>query len=431
MIINVDDAGTIGNGGVMTSVMSTTPVVDVATSATATAPRGLKGLVVGSTDVGDVRGEQGFFHYRQYDATDLARTRSFTDVAALVLDGELPADRTSSHEFAREFAGGRTVAEPVLAALPAVAAVAGGAVPLAPLRTALSLAAAGFGDGPLLDLDPAGRRSALLRLCAATPVLAIALHRLAAGLSPVAPRDDLGAAADQLWMLSGAEPDPVAVRALDAYLVSTIDHGYNASTFTARVVTSTGADAGSVLVAALGALSGPLHGGAPSRALALLDEVAAPTGEGPAGPPDVRRIDAVVRPRIERGERIMGFGHAVYRNEDPRSRLLAEMADELAERSAAAASRVAVAHAVEARVVELLEDHRPGRGLRTNVEFWAAVVMELCGIPPELFSSTFASSRVVGWSAHALEQAADRQIIRPSAHYAGPPPPQPVPAPPG
>jgi citrate synthase len=414
----------------MTSVMTTTPHVGVAASSPPPAPKGLKGLVVGTTAVGDVRGEQGFFHYRQYDATELARTRSFSDVAALVLDGALPADADTSRAFAREFAQARILPESVLAALPAVAAVPGGPVPLAPLRTALSLAAAGVGERPLLDLDPAERRAALVRLCAATPVLAVALHRLAAGLAPVAPRADLGAAADQLWMLTGEEPNPIAVRALEAYLVSTIDHGFNASTFTARVVTSTGADAGSVLVAALGALSGPLHGGAPSRALALLDEITPATGERRTAAPDVRTIDAVVRPRIERGERIMGFGHAVYRTEDPRSRLLSDMADELAEGSAAAAARVAAAHAVERRVVELLEEHRPGRALRTNVEFYAAVVLELCGVPPELFSATFASSRVVGWSAHALEQAAERQIIRPSARYTGPTPPEPVPAPP-
>jgi len=202
------------------------------------------------------------------------------------------------------------------------------------------------------------------------------------------------------------------------YLSSTIDHGYNASTFTARVVTSTGTDAGSAMVAAIGALSGPLHGGAPSRALELLDRLHRV---------DDASIDEVVLAMLERGERLMGFGHAVYRTDDPRSVLLSEAAHVLGATSPAAAERVRAAHAVEARILDLLAEHRPDRVLRTNVEYYAAVVMELCGVPPELFSSTFACSRVVGWGAHVLEQAELRTIIRPSAQYVGPPAPEPVP----
>ncbi len=385
-------------------------------------PPGLKGVAVGTTTVGDVQGARGFYHYRQHDATELARSRPFEDVVALVLDGELPTTRAGAELARRRLGEHRVVPDEVLAALPALVAVDRGrspAVPLAGLRSALSLLAAAWDLAPVMDLDPGRRREDVLRLCAATPTLVAALHRLRSGREPIAPDPAAGVAFDYLRMLHGEEPDVHSARALEVYLTSTIDHGFNASTFSARVVASTGADVGSCLVAGLGALSGPLHGGAPSRALEMLDRI-----EGP----DRAQIDRVVVPMIERGERIMGFGHAVYRTEDPRSVLLADAADSLGARSSGAAARVRTARAVEARVVELLARHKPDRVLRTNVEYYAAVVMELCGVPPELFSSTFACSRVVGWGAHVLEQAELRTIIRPDATYDGPVPPQPVPA---
>ena len=387
-------------------------------------PKGLKGVVAGRTSVGDVQGEHGFYHYRQYSATDLARTRTFEDTWALLVDGELPVTQQQRDAFLAETVALRAVPQVVLDALPGIVASSGTRVPLAALRSALSLYSSAVDLAPLLDRSPDRARSDSLCVSAVTPVLAAALYRLAHGVAPVPPRNDVGCASNYLWMLTAAEPDPDAVRALEAYLVSTIDHGFNASTFTARVVASTGADVGSCIVAALGSLSGPLHGGAPSRALALLDTIAASVDDGPYG---TDQIDAVVQPMIERGERIMGFGHAVYRTEDPRSALLSEMADGFAGRSADGARRLELAHAVETRVVELLELHRPGRALRTNVEFYAAIVLELCGIPPEMFSSSFASSRVVGWCAHVLEQDGERQIIRPSALYVGPAAPRPVP----
>ena len=196
----------------------------------------------------------------------------------------------------------------------------------------------------------------------------------------------------------------------------TVDHGFNASTFTARVIASTGADVAACLVGALGALSGPLHGGAPSRALDTLDAI---------GTPD--RIDPWIRQRVLAGDRIMGFGHAVYRTEDPRSRMLRGVAESLAAEDAGAERLVTLAEQVERRVVEILAELKPGRELHTNVEFYAGVVMALCGLPREMFTPTFAVARVVGWSANVLEQALDSKIIRPSARYVGPPPPQPVP----
>ena len=176
------------------------------------------------------------------------------------------------------------------------------------------------------------------------------------------------------------------------------------------MIASTGADLGAAVTGAVGALSGPWHGGAPSRALDALDEIGSP-----------ENVDDWVRPRVLAGEKMMGFGHAVYKTDDPRSLLMRSVAQRLG------GPLVDFAVLVERRVIELLDELKPGRQLRTNVEFYAGVVMEQCGIPREMFTPTFASSRVIGWCANILEQAADNKIIRPSARYIGPPPPQPVP----
>ena len=211
-------------------------------------------------------------------------------------------------------------------------------------------------------------------------------------------------------MVHGTEPTPEVARAIEQYLMLTVDHGFNASTFTARVITSTGADLGAAVVGAIGALSGPLHGGAPSRALALLDAIGTP-----------ERAPAHIRRAVERGDRIMGFGHAVYRTDDPRSTLLRDVAMRLG------GDRADLAVQVERLIVETLAEVKPGRELYANVEYYAGVVMEAAGLPPELFTPTFAVSRVVGWTANVLEQASDPRIIRPSARYVGPEPPRPVP----
>jgi citrate synthase len=211
-------------------------------------------------------------------------------------------------------------------------------------------------------------------------------------------------------MLEGEEPDADRARALEQYWISTIDHGFNTSTFTARVIASTRADVGAAIVGALGALSGPLHGGAPGRVWEMLDEIGTP-----------ERADEWLRAKLERGERIMGFGHAVYRTEDPRSRLLREVAERLG------GPRVELARHVEERSLALLRELRPGHELYTNVEFYASIVLEAVGLPPDLFTPTFALSRMVGWSAHILEQLKDPRIMRPAAQYVGPPPPVPVP----
>ncbi|MGC0329075.1 citrate synthase [Streptomyces sp. SAI-170] len=372
-------------------------------------PRGLAGVVVTDTQIGDVRGREGFYHYRQYSAVELAQTRSFEDVWHLLVHGELP-DAGRGAAFAAETAALRRLPEQVAAALPAIAAAGGRSGPLAGLRTALSLLGAAQGFRPVYDIDAAQRRADAVTATAAVPTLLTALHRLGEGLDPVPPREDLSYAANYLYMLTGEEPDARRTRAIEQYLISTIDHGFNASTFTGRVIASTGADVAACLVGAVGALSGPLHGGAPSRALDTLDAI---------GTPD--RIDAWVRERVLAGDRIMGFGHAIYRTEDPRSRMLREIAQGFG------GERVDFAVQVERGVEAVLAELKPGRELHTNVEFYAGLVMELCGLPREMFTPTFAAARVVGWSANILEQAEDPKIIRPVARYVGPVPPVAVP----
>ncbi len=384
------------------------------------APRGLKGVIVADTEVGDVRGVEGFYHYRQYSATDLAERCSLEAVWFLMLEGHLPS-RAELTRFTDATIGLRTTPAGVQAVLPAIAA--GTDAPLDAFRTAMSLLAADLGLRPLLDTDAGERHADARRICAVTPTLLTALHRLGQGLEPVAPRPDLGWAANYLWMLHGVEADPVHVRAIERYLILTVDHGFNASTFTARVIASTGADLGAALVGAIGAMSGPLHGGAPSRALELLDEIGPLAGSGPLTGPSRDRVDRVVRAKLDAGDKLMGFGHPVYRTEDPRSVVLRAIALDLGGPLVAQATRV------EARVNELLDEFRPERGLRTNVEYYAGVVMSACGVPPAMFTPTFASSRVIGWCANVLEQAEDAKIIRPSARYVGPPAPLPLPDP--
>jgi citrate synthase len=374
------------------------------------APPGLAGVVVATTALSDVRGAEGFYHYRQYDAVDLARACSIEEVWHLLLRGHLP-DEAELAAFRATVADAQRLPDGAAAALAALAAATpDGTSPMTRLRTALSLLGGGLGLEPVWDLTPEERERDAIRIAAAVPVLTAAAYRRSQGLEPLAPRADLGYTANHLWMVTGTEPEPECVRALERYLCLTVDHGFNASTFTARVVASTGADVAACVVAALGALSGPLHGGAPSRALDSLDAIGRPENARPWA-------DA----QLAAGNRIMGFGHAIYRGKDPRSELLRETAEELG------GPLAELAVAAERAIDDALDAARPDRTLRANVEFYAGVVMHECGVPREMFTPTFAVSRSMGWTAHILEQARDRKIIRPSARYAGPPPPQPVP----
>jgi citrate synthase len=339
-------------------------------------PAGLAGVAVTSTTVGDVLGDEGFYHYRGRSAVGLARTATFEDAAALVLDES-----------------GQPAMEAAARALPDdVAAV----VDRVDLRSGLSLLAHACCSGPLVDLPRDARRADAVRLISALPTLIASVHHR----RPLAPRDDLGHVANYLWMLTG-RADAESVRALQTYFVLTIDHGFNTSTFTARVVASTGADLGACVVAALAALTGPRHGAVQGRVLDMLDEI---------GEPD--RAESWMKTAVASRRRLLGFGHSVYRVADPRAVLLAEVCAELAP------DRSRLARAADQAGQRVLA----GRRLAANVDLYAPIVLEACGIPPELFTATFAAARIVGWCAHALEQAAEPMVIRPAAYYIGPPP---------
>jgi len=402
--IGVDD--TITQGG--TTMLESEQPRPTRSVNTVEVPRGLAGVIVTDTEIGDVRGEQGFYHYRQYDAVELAEKRTLEDVWVLMIDGYLP-EPTQRERFITETVPLRHVPEKVKALLPAIAEAVQGN-PMTGLRAALPLLAGQRGMKPLYDIDEETRRADALYISALAPTVLTAIHRLGKGLEMIEPRDDLSYAANYLYMLTGEVPSPERARAIEQYLISTVDHGFNNSTFTARVIASTGADLAAAVTGALGSLSGPLHGGAPSRALDTLDEI---------GTPD--KAEAWVRGQVEAGERIMGFGHPVYRTDDPRSIMLRGVAQRLG------GDLVDFAVAVEGHVIKALAELKPGRQLYTNVEFYAGVVMELTGVPRDMFTPTFATSRVIGWCANILEQARDSKIIRPAAHYAGIPAPQPLP----
>jgi citrate synthase len=372
------------------------------------APRGLEGVAVAETAVGDVRGEEGFFHYRGYNAAELARRCSFEQVWHLLIEGELPNDEQLA-EFTQRTVAARKLPEGLADLLRGVA-VLPNYTPLAALRSAVSITAAALGAQPTLDLTPEQVRTDCLRIAALVPVLLMRVYRHHRGLPPVDPDPELGYAAAYLQMLTGERPEPRAARALEQYLILTMDHGFNSSTFTARVITSTGSDIGSALTGAIGALAGPLHGGAPSRALAMLDAIGTP-----------ERAEQYLRGEIQAGQRLMGFGHRVYKTDDPRSTLLREVATELG------GPQVEFARHVESTALRVLEELKPGRRLYTNVEFYAGVVMNSVGIPRDMFTPTFACSRTTGWTAAIAEQAGNNRLIRPSALYVGPPPPREIP----
>lgn len=362
------------------------------------APPGLKGLIVADTRLGSVRGEQGFYHYRRYDAAELARTRTIEDIWTLQLDGELPPAVTSIDPGPY-----RTLPVEAEALIDASAARLADA--MATLRVGLLAVASLEGRGPLLDRTSAQRREDAIRLAAIVPTILARHHRIRVGLDPIDPDPTLPHSADYLRMVTAASPAPEATAAVQTYLVATVEHGFNASTFASRVVASTGADMAGSLVAGVAALTGPLHGGAPSRAMSMIDEI---------GSAD--RAAAWVRARLDAGSKIMGFGHAVYRAADPRGDVLRAAAEslggELVERAAA----------IEAEILSVLAEWKPENRIVTNVEYWACVVLELAGLPRAMFTPTFSVSRVIGWSAHVLEQAALGKIMRPSARYVGPEP---------
>ena len=278
-----------------------------------------------------------------------------------------------------------------------------GGEPMASLRSVVSVLAASRGLRPWHNRDLSELAAEAVRLAAATPQLVeMVLHRR----PPLARDESAGYAERYLWGVLGSRPEPPLVRALDAYLILTADHGMNASTFAARVAASTGADAGAALVAAIATLSGPLHGGAPGPVLDMLDAVHSRE--------EARRW---ISAELGAGRRLMGFGHRVYRVDDPRAVALRKVAN------AIGGPRVELAGAVEQEALSALAVLKPSRPLLTNVEFWTALVLERCGIPRPGFSLTFTTSRMAGWTAHLTEQASHNRLIRPTADYTGPMPP--------
>ncbi len=374
------------------SMLSTEPPPPAASPLRA--PAGLKGLIVADTSIGSVQGAEGFYHYRGRNAVRLATTSSFEQIVELLLHaddvGSFLAEQRASVD--RDF----------------IAAVVEGfghdPMPLGALVAGLWAA---VDTTPTVDLDPAGRLAAALSAVAITPALLAGTARLLNGLEPIIGDPDRGHAADYLRMATGIEPGDEAIRAVETYLNLTAEHGFNASTFTARVVASTGASVPAALGAAVGALSGPLHGGAPSRVLDMINAI---------GDPD--RAESWAHQRLDAGDKLMGFGHAVYRDRDPRSETLRRTAESFTD----PAGRELVERAVEIeqRLLNVLAERTSGRRFVTNVEYYAAVVLHLAGLPQELFTATFVVSRVLGWTAHILEQASDNKIIRPSAYYVGP-----------
>lgn len=376
-----------------------------------TAPPGLKGLIVADTAVGSVRGDEGYYHYRQYNAVDLARSQSLEAVWYLLHQGtdagghRLPTAAEES-AIAIEIGEARLIGSELLSLIGDLAARI--EAPHLLLQAALPLV---LPDArATLDQNPTERAADVHRVMAVVPVI------LGAGLAvrqrrrPLEADPGLTHAADWYRLATGRLASPSQVRAVEAYLIATVDHGFNASTFATRVVTSTGADVVSALSSGVAALSGPLHGGAPARALAMIDSIGQPLS-----------ARQWVADRLACGDKIMGFGHAVYRADDPRSTLMRSVAEGLAT-TPAEIDLVRRAVAIEAEVLAALRAAKPGAIIVTNVEYYAGVVLHLAGLPAEAFTPSFTVSRVLGWGAHLLEQAADNKIMRPSSRYVGPEP---------
>jgi len=346
---------------------------------------GLEGVVAFHTQIAEPDRDGGALRYRGVDIEDLVGRVSFGNVWGLLVDNE--------------FNPGLPPAEPY--PIP----VHSGDVRV-DVQSAIAMLAPGWGLKPLLDIDDDTARENLAHVS----VMAMSfVAQSARGLGiPMVPQnriDEASTVVERFMIRWRGEPDPKHVQAVDAYFVSAAEHGMNASTFTARTIASTGADVAAAISGAVGAISGPLHGGAPSRVLGMIQEIER-TG-------DAR---GYVQGVLDRGERLMGFGHRVYRAEDPRARVLRRTARELD------APRYEVAAALEEAALEELRSRRPDRILETNVEFWAAIVLDYAQVPPQMFTSMFTCARLAGWSAHILEQKRTGRLIRPSAKYVGPGP---------
>jgi citrate synthase len=344
---------------------------------------GLEGVIAFETQIAEPDKEGSALRYRGVDIEDLVGRVPFGNVWGLLVDGSYEPGLPPAEPFPIPVHSGDIRVD---------------------VQSAIAMLAPAWGMRALYDISDEQARDDLAR--SAVMVLSY-VAQAARGLGqPMVPEKEIDRSAtitERFMRRWRGEPDPKHVKAVDAYWTSAAEHGMNASTFTARVVASTGADAAASLSAAVGAMSGPLHGGAPSRVLGMIEEVE-------------RRGDPApyVRELLDAGERLMGFGHRVYRAEDPRARVLRRTARELG------APRYEVAQALEQAALEELRSRRPDRVLETNVEFWAAIVLDFAEVPAHMFTSMFTCARTAGWSAHILEQKQTGRLIRPSAHYVGP-----------
>jgi citrate synthase len=360
------------------------------------ADKGLREVIAADTHLSDIDGEKGTLSYVGYDIEDLAAHSTFEEVVYLLHHLRLPtageleglasflAEERDLHPFQVQLMG--TLAEQTS--------------PMSMLRTSVSAASAFDPDG--WDESPDAQARKALRLVAKTASLLTTYHRLRTGMATVPPNPSLPHAADFLWMLHGTEPDPEDARVLDTMFVLYADHTMNASTFTARIVASTLADMFSAITAAIGTLKGPLHGGANEEAMKSFEEVGKP-----------ENAEAYVRDRLERHEKIFGFGHAVYTTYDPRATVLKRLSEAACER-AGKPQLHETAEAIEKATFDQ-------KGLYPNVDFYAAAVFHVLGIPTDLMTPVFAAARMAGWTAHVREQYADNKVIRPGSRYVGPP----------
>jgi citrate synthase len=351
-------------------------------SATAEVQSGLEGVVAFATEIAEPDRAGGALRYRGVDIEDLVGNVPFEQVWGLLVDGKLLPGLPPAEPHALNWRSGD---------------------PRVDVQSALAQLAPEWGFAQLIDISDEEARDNLAR-ASVMALSFVAQSARGTGKPPVSQRevDQATSIPERFLIRWRGEADPKHVKAIDAYWTSAAEHGMNASTFTARVVASTGADVGAALSAAVGALSGPLHGGAPSRVLKMLDDVEK-TGDA----------DRYVKDLLDRGERLMGFGHRVYRAEDPRARVLRRTAHEIG------APRAQVAEALEEAALAELAARKPDRVLATNVEFWSAVVLDYADVPPELFTSMFTCARTAGWSAHILEQKREGRLIRPTAKYVG------------
>ena len=349
---------------------------------------GLEGVIAFETEIAEPDKEGSALRYRGVDIEDLVGRVSYGNVWGLLVDAEFNPGLPPAEPFPLPVHSGDVRVD---------------------VQSALAMLAPAWGLKQLLDIDDEQARDDLAR----ASVMAMSfVAQSARGIgTPMVPQREIDKAhtiVERMMIRWRGEPDPKHVQAVDAYFVSAAEHGMNASTFTARVIASTGADVAAALSGAVGAMSGPLHGGAPSRVLGMIEEIEK-TGDA----------TAYVKGLLDRGDRLMGFGHRVYRAEDPRARVLRRTARELG------APRYEVAEALEKAALAELRERRPDRVLETNVEFWAAIVLDFAEIPANMFTSMFASARLAGWSAHILEQKRTGRLIRPSARYVGPSPRKP------